>query len=130
MLSSRRSLAILPDFDRQAPHRARPRDHVAHALRDAEAVRGGHDRQRRVAGEIRDGGGRVVVARVQPGAERRGAEVQLQQLRRRLLHIVCAAREQAAQPLNSWPSVMGTASCRCVRPDLEHVGERCRLALE
>ena len=27
-------------------------------------------------------------------------------------------RTHAAQPPNSWPSVMGTASCRCVRPVL------------
>ena len=39
MLSSRRSLATLPSFDRQAAHRARVREHVAHALRHPEQIR-------------------------------------------------------------------------------------------
>ena len=38
MLSSRRSLATFAELHRQPPHRARVGEHVAHALRHAEAV--------------------------------------------------------------------------------------------
>ena len=40
MLSSRRSLAIFAELHGEPPHRARVGEHVAHALRDAEAIRG------------------------------------------------------------------------------------------
>ena len=80
MLSSRRSLAILPSSTasrRIAPEYA---EHIAHALRDAEEIRRRLQRpgpctrtslRRRAA---------VVVAGVQSGADRRRAEVQLAQL--------------------------------------------------
>ena len=47
MLSRRRSLAILLELDGQSPHRAGIGEHIAHALRDAEQVLGGLQRQAR-----------------------------------------------------------------------------------
>ena len=83
MLSSRRSLATLPSFDRQPAHRAGVGEHVAHALRDAET----DSRPASAAGpcsapRFAIARARVVVAGVESGADGRRAEVQLVQLLR------------------------------------------------
>ena len=71
----------LADLDREPPHRARVGQHVAHALRHAKQVRRRHERQLGVMSTgARSTAAAVVVAGVQPGADRRGAEVQLVQL--------------------------------------------------
>ena len=60
----------LRDFHREPAHRARVREHVAHALRHAEQVRRRLQRQVRVAREVRDDRAPVLVAGVQARCRR------------------------------------------------------------
>ena len=81
----------LAQLDREPAHRARVGEDVAHALRDAEQIVRGPQRQPGVSRQVTDHQPPVVVAGVQAGADRRGADVQLAQLPRRLLDVVGAA---------------------------------------
>ncbi len=120
----------LRKLHRHPPHRARIGDHVAHALRDAKPVGGGDEVHRKRPREVRDREPCVVVAGVQPGADRGRAEVQLLQLLRRLLDIVGAALD-ARGPAAELLAERHRHRVLQVRPaHLQHVRERARLLLQ
>ncbi len=70
----------LPHLHGQPPNRPRTREHVPHALGDAESVGRRAERRAGVFGQAGDGLAGVIVAGVEPGANGRRAEIQLEQL--------------------------------------------------
>jgi hypothetical protein len=72
----------LAHLDGQSPKRRGHREHVAHALGDAEAIVSGAEREIGFFSEVSDRALGEVVARIQPCADRGRAEVQLVQRRR------------------------------------------------
>ena len=62
--------SVLAQLDREPAHGSGPGEHVAHALRHAEPVGGRAQIQTRLAGEVADRRGGLIVAGVQPVGER------------------------------------------------------------
>ena len=120
----------LSELHGQTSHRARVREHVAHALRHAKQIDRGFERQPRVAREVVDDETPVVVAGVEAGADGRGADVQFVQLLGRDRHIVRARADACgvAAELLSERDRHRVLQVRASR--FQHVGEFVGLARE
>ena len=81
----------LPELDRQSPHRTGVRQHVAHALRHAKAIRRRNEVDVDARAEVLDRAAAELIAGIESGAHRGRTKVHLFQLLRRARHIVGAA---------------------------------------
>ena len=120
----------LAELDSGTPQRAGVCDHVTHALRDAKAIGGRHERQLRQSRQRRHRELRVVVPRIQARPDRGRAEIELVErlaadVRRRRRG--AQARRISAEFLAQRDG-HGVLQMRAA--DLEHVRKARRLRLE